>query len=378
MVKREATSQPGIFRYQTKSGARYRVVVDVEPGADGRRRQLTRSGFVSMQEAKKARGELLNASGQIAARSVTFGAFALRWLGVVEPTVRPSSYVSYERSLRLYVLPTLRERPLAAVGAGDVQRVQDELLAAGRSAATINAARLVMHLVFKLALRWGLVSVNPVGLVDAPKADAPAGTVWTADECRQFLSATAEDRYGALWAVLLATSMRIGEALALTWGAVDLKSGTVTIRQSLTRVKGGGYSLGEPKTDNARRTIALGPLGVAALGRLPRGLPGSFVFPGERGLWVNPETVRYAFNRACQAAGVPTIRIHDLRHSSITLALESGVPMLVISRRAGHSKIGITADRYAHPSSAMDRDAAAALGAFLGDRDQEGKRGDLG
>jgi integrase len=365
MTMREATSQPGIFRYQTKGGPRYRVVVDGGRDDDGKRRQLTRAGIATMKEAVRVRDELRREGGARIAGSVRFGAFVGRWLGMIEPTVRPVTVARYERALARYVLPTLGTRSMGEITPSDIQALETALLAAGRSPATVRLVHVVVHRVFKAALRLEIVGRNPVEAVDAPALPPSVGKVWTAEECRRFLAATADEPHGPLWALLLATSMRIGEALALTWGAVDLKAGTVAVVQTLTRDRKHRWYVGEPKTDRARRVVALGPVGLSALGRLPRGLPGAFVFPGEVYGFLEPRSVWRAFRAACLRHGLPVLRVHDLRHTAITLAIEAGVPLGVVSGRAGHSSYSITADRYSHLTPAPDGDAASVLSSVL-------------
>lgn len=365
MTTREATSQPGVFRYQTKAGTRYRVVVDAGHGDDGKRRQLTRSGIGTMKEAIKVRDELRREGGAKIAGAVSLSAFVTRWLGMIEPTVRPATLSRYERALALYVLPTLGKRSLGEITVSEIQALQTALLAAGRSASSVKLVHVVLSRVFQAAMRLEIVGRNPVSVVETPSLPPSAGKVWTAGECRAFLTATADEPLGSLWALLLSTSMRIGEALALTWGAVDLKAGTVAIRQTVTRDRKHRWCLGEPKTEKARRVVALGPVGLSALERLPRGLPGAFVFPGSVYGFVEPRSVWRAFRLACERHGVPVLRVHDLRHTAITLAIEAGVPLGVVSGRAGHSSYAITADRYSHLSPAPDVDAAEVLGAVL-------------
>jgi integrase len=79
----------------------------------------------------------------------------------------------------------------------------------------------------------------------------------------------------------------------------------------------------------------------------------------------HPDFVSKRFDRLVRAAGVPRIRLHDLRHTAATLLLEAGVPLKVVTERLGHSSTRITSDLYQHASETMQDDAAAKLGAVL-------------
>ena len=89
------------------------------------------------------------------------------------------------------------------------------------------------------------------------------------------------------------------------------------------------------------------------------------VFAGVSGEVLHPDFVSKRFDRLVKAAGVPRIRLHDLRHTCATTLLEQGVPLKVVTERLGHSSTRITADLYQHASESMQDDAAAKLGAAL-------------
>jgi integrase len=132
-----------------------------------------------------------------------------------------------------------------------------------------------------------------------------------------------------------------------------------------------------PKTAAGRRTIPIGEDVVAALRRhraaqrehrmrvLPAWQEHGLVFPGEIGTPVDHKAVRERFWKLCDAAGVPRIRVHDLRHTAATLMLLAGVNVKVVSERLGHASIAITLSNYAHAPPSMQRGAADALDALL-------------
>ncbi len=89
------------------------------------------------------------------------------------------------------------------------------------------------------------------------------------------------------------------------------------------------------------------------------------VFGKEDGTPYHPQRITQAFARKAKTAGLPPIRLHDVRHSYATAALEAGVPLKVVSERLGHSSYTITADLYTHVIERVDQDAADRTAAFI-------------
>jgi integrase len=136
----------------------------------------------------------------------------------------------------------------------------------------------------------------------------------------------------------------------------------------------GGWALAQPKSARSRRTIPLPALARDALTRerarqkVARAAAGDawqnrdkLVFTDAIGRPLRPEGVSAAFQRAREAAGLPHVPFHALRHSAATLMLAEGVPLAVISEWLGHAGIAITAAHYAAVVPALRRDAADAM-----------------
>ena len=140
-----------------------------------------------------------------------------------------------------------------------------------------------------------------------------------------------------------------------------------------------GFAWGTPKTKKGRRTVALDPASVAALRqhrtrqleeRMALGAnytDEDLVVCKLDGTPLHPKNLSYKFGRAAKAAGLPPIRLHDLRHSHATLALRAGIHPRVVQERLGHANVSITLDTYSHVDLAMQT-AAAKLVARPGHR----------
>jgi integrase len=164
---------------------------------------------------------------------------------------------------------------------------------------------------------------------------------------------------------------------AARWDDVDLDGGRWRVRCTLLPVSGRIVE-GTPKSARGLRSIALDPGTVRALRqwrkqqleeRMAWGVVWTDtgrVFTRENGGDLHPTRVSETFDRLVRHAGVPRIRLHDLRHGHATLALAAGVHPKVVQERLGHSSVAFTLDRYSHVVPAMQEDAAATVARLVG------------
>jgi integrase len=184
-------------------------------------------------------------------------------------------------------------------------------------------------------------------------------------------------RYRSVLALIAATGLRRGEALALHWSDVDLDAGLLAVRGTLGRV-GGRLVISEPKTDRSRRTVPLTPALTAML-RARRKQQAAeqlraanqwqnsgLVFTTEFGTPVDPRNILRTIELAADKAGMERIGVHTLRHSAAVAWLEAGVHIKAVADLLGHSSIAITGDVYGHTSDDTARAAVAGLSDVLG------------
>jgi integrase len=186
-----------------------------------------------------------------------------------------------------------------------------------------------------------------------------------------FLRHVESDRLAGLWRLAAATGMRRGELAGLRWSDVDLDAGSLTIRQTLT-VVAGRPRFDEPKTATSRRTLTLDTDTRSAL-RSHRARQASerlaagdiwqdhdLVFASENGAPLNLNTISRNFDRLVQRAGLPRITLHGIRHAYLTMLLRDGVPLKVVSQRAGHASLAVTTTVYNHAMPGYDQAVAEA------------------
>jgi integrase len=308
---------------------------------------------------------------------LTLGQFLARWLEQsAKPRVRPKTYVSYEGTVRLHIVPALGKVPMHQVTPDRVQQLLNEKRAAGLSARSVAYIRTVLRIALTQAEKWAMVSRNVAALADSPRVERHKVRPLSPDQAREFLATVRGDRLEALYTVALALGLRKGEALGLLWEDVELDAGSVTIRHQLQRVSG-RKELVATKTQESNRAIALPPAVVDALRthrirqleeRLLAGerwRDSGHVFTSSVGTPLDERGVTRKFQRSRERAGLPPMRFHDLRHSAASLLLAQGVPMRMITELLGHTTIGTTADLYTHILPELRRDTADKMQAIL-------------
>lgn len=192
------------------------------------------------------------------------------------------------------------------------------------------------------------------------------------DQAQRFIAEARADRLFALYAFLLDTGAREGEAFGLKWSDIDWPGSAVQIVRALEELKG-KLALKELKTKKSRRRVALTAFAVEALADHSKAMlaEGNYqadgpVFCDTAGGWLRKSNVlRRSFRPILRRAGLPTIRPYDLRHSSATLLLLAGEDAKVVAARLGHSTTRLTQDVYQHVLPGMQERAAAKLDAIF-------------
>lgn len=384
--RRRAAGEGSIYQ---RADGRWEAVLNLGYRAGGTRHR--RKAIAPTMAAAAARLEQLKLEAglglDVASERWTITYWLEQWLITeVRPTLRPRTYEQYASVCRGHLIPALGHKRLRALTPTDVRAYLQAKLGTNLSARTVGNHHIVLRRALEIAYRYGYVEKNVARLVSAPRATRYRSEPLTIAEMKRFLAASRGHPREALFVLLGATGMRIGEALGLTWKHVDLESGTARIEQALHRtpvaVRGEGgsmFALGEPKTEKSRRTLALPAAAVAVLKahrarEAERRLAApvwlnewDLVFTGDQGTPLSDRAVRYEFHDLLKQAGITgrRVRLHDLRHGAATYMLAQGVPMKVVQEVLGHSQMSITSDTYSHVMPELQREAADRLGAVL-------------
>jgi integrase len=360
-------------------------------GADGKRNRKVAYGSSKKEVQEKLRQLQANVDGDTGdAERQTVEAYLGRWLQVVKPSVEPATYVPYRRhclGIRRgekknrrgskgtrsaeCIAKHLGPIKLAKLRRAHVEQFYADLLTAGVSAAQCRKIGTTLTIALNAAVESKLIPYNPAAGVRKPKAQKCEMHVLDLDQVAAFFEEAAKDRLHALYITALDTGMRPGELFALEWPDIDLEGGFLSVRRSLEEIDG-QLRIKDVKTPKARRRIHLAPQTVAALHEhrkrmLAEGHVAGPVFCDTKGGYLRNANLRQnSFKPILKRAGLPSIRLYDLRHTCATLLLLADEPAKVVSERLGHSTVTLTLDTYSHVLPTMQQRAAEKMGKILG------------
>ncbi len=294
--------------------------------------------------------------------------------------MRPSTWVNYRDYMRAYVIPVIGSSRLQDLTPVRLNLLYGHLLTRGRvrgpgglAPKTVQNVHRMLHRALSDAVKWDLIPRNSAEDAQPPRVSRVSPQVWNPQQLGAFIRHVRGDRFFALWLLVATTGFRRGELAGLRRRDVDLERGRVS--PSVPRVVVAGRAQeSETKTRAGIRSLALDPDTVAALRdfiegweqeRLLLGQDTELLFVWPDGRPLHPDTITALFHRHCASAGLPRIRLHDVRHSYATAALLAGVPAKVISERLGHATAAFTLQTYAHVIPGMDEDAANSVAALI-------------
>ena len=298
------------------------------------------------------------------------------WLDSIRTSVRPKTYESYDLNVRR-LLPHVGRIRLASVAPKAIEKAYNTLLSGGLSRRSVEQAHAVLHRALGQAVKWGILGRNPSDAVNVPRPKRHEIRTLSEEEVQCLFKVTADQRLHGLWVLLVTTGLRLGEALALSWDKIDLVNGRCIVRRALQRQQGSGLVFVEPKTSTSRRTVHLAHGTVAALRdhrnrqlqeRLTLGAAWQdfgLVFCREDGRPLEPSSVAQRLRTVLEGAGLPRIRVHDLRHTAASLLLSRGVHPKIVQDLLGHSTISLTLDTYSHVVPALHAEVAEHMNALF-------------
>ncbi len=264
--------------------------------------------------------------------------------------------------LREHILPAVGSIQVKKLTRADCRRLVSDIVAAG-GPHTADDVRGLLSQVCAYAVAVGLISTNPVKGMPPHKVVRGEIRSWTDAEASQFLTAVFGHRLYPLYALALATGMRMGELLGLTWGDVDLERSVISVGRHAGRTGSGTGTA----TGRGARCLDLGPVAVRLLEghrellTKERGMlemrESDLVFPSLAGTPLRHQNVVRNFRLIIRVADVPPIAPHCLRTTSAAHLLAVGVDPRVVAERLGH-KTPDAPEIDADALTAMHREAA--------------------
>ena len=332
----------------------------------GDRKQSTKRGFPTKREALAWEREFLNKTQ--ADLSMTFASFIETYTVDMKNRIKENTWQTKEHIIRTKILPYFGKRKISDIQPRDVIAWQNEMIMgcdkSGKKYSPVYLKTLHNQLsaIFNHAVKFYGLKENPAAKVgNMGKARSREMLFWTQEEYQK-LAFAVMDKPVSYYAfeMLYWCGIREGELLALTAGDFDFERSTVTINKSYQRIDGRDV-ITEPKTPKSNRVIKMPDFLIEEIKEYLSKLYG--LQKSDRVFNITKNYLHREMTRGADEAGVKRIRIHDLRHSHISLLIEMGYSAVAIADRVGHESINITYN-YAHLFPSTQTDMADKLNNF--------------
>ncbi|MEL7657686.1 MAG: site-specific integrase [Bacillota bacterium] len=316
----------------------------------GSRKQTSKRGFPTKRDALAWEREQLQKTK--ADLDMTFESFIQTYTTDMQSRIKENTWETKEHIIRTKLLPYFRQRKMCEIQPKEIISWQNEMMnykdATGKAYSPVYLKTLHNQLsaIFNHAVKYYGLSLNPAAKVgNMGKAKGMEMLFWTKDEYQIFADAMM-DKPVSFYAfeMLYWCGIREGELLALTPADFDFERGTVSITKSYQRLKGRDV-ITEPKTQKSNRVIKMPQFLCVEMQDFIKSLYGTE--QGDRIFTITKYYLHHEMDRGAKQTGVKRIRIHDLRHSHISLLIDMGFSAIAIADRVGHESIDITYN-YAH------------------------------
>lgn len=295
---------------------------------------------------------------------MTVESFLKEWLESKESNISSNSLVYYKGAINNHIVPLIGDMRLDQLNKGNMQKYVT-LLSKDCEPPTVMLAIKVLKLALNSAVDWELIMSNPALRLELPKYRKKEKVVWSDKELAQFLDVNRDDDLMPLYKLIIATGLRRGEALALTWDDVNFDGAYIKVSKSLDKTK----VIRDTKTTSSIREVIVPDFIIATLRELKVSQSKFMMATGQRNkanyLFVNklclpcdPNLILRRFKRSCQKAGVRETDLHSLRHLHVSMLVSAGVDVKTIQKRVGHSDASTTMNIYAHMLNNTDKEAA--------------------
>jgi len=386
---------PGV--YQRASDGMWVAVIEAGVTAQGTRRRITVAAKTEAAAVRKRREKerALDRGESGTDVRATVRSWGEEWLGMKVRELRPKAYSAARTYVRVWIIPTIGRKRLSDLTPGDVRAVATAIRKADRAPATAEGAHRTLLNMLRDATREGHPVPQRVLLTKAPpvpKSDRQPLTIPEAIAC---LAVAGQLPHGTRWLFALLHGMRQGECLGLTWDAIDLDAGTLTVEWQLQRLnytdpknKAAGFRvpddlearhlhaawhLTRPKSRSGLRVVVPTEGAMRALQEWRKVAPANpwgLVWPNRHGKPAlhTDDLEEWHAIQGTACVGHPAGRyyhVHECRNFTATQLRDSGADPLVIKSLLGHSDIA-TSQGYMRVDLEPRREAAEKIAGILG------------
>ena len=328
----------------------------------------TKRGFATKREATQyERDFLMKQDGNL---DMTFAEFVEVYQRDRHPRIRESTIVMKENIIATKLVPFFGHRRLRDISTNDVMQWQNEMLAyrdpeTGKpySNSYLKSIHSQLSAIFNHAIRFYKLKENPAAIVGNMGSEKGIQMkFWTKAEYLKFAEAMMDEPLAYYcFQVLYWCGIREGELLALTLDDLDFEKKTLRINKTFQHLNGKDI-ISEPKTPKSNRIVVMPDFLVEELKDYVK--MQYDVTPTDRLFPVTKSYLYKKIQKGCKTQSLTKIRVHDLRHSHVSLLIDLGYSAVAIADRMGHESIDITY-RYAHLFPTVQRDMATKLNSLM-------------
>lgn len=372
-----------------KKGDYYHIMISYYDDNHKRRQKSISTGLtVSGNNKRKVEQKKLEILKEwqdkiVSGGDVLFSEYLKQWLEDTKHTVKESTYHSYRQTVLNVICPYFEGKKIKLYDL-EPQHIQDfynfKLNDCGVTANTIHHYHANISKALNYAVKMGRIKSNPAKQIDLPKKEQHTAEVFTADELKTLLEYVKGSDMEVV--VLLASwfGLRRGEIIGLKWSCVDFENGILSITGTITdkgesgsRIKNMKYR-NSTKTASSMRAFSMPKECSEYLRELKNAQDrrkkkyrnynhkwDEYVCVRENGDLIPLDYVTRRFPKLCENCGLKRLNFHELRHTNISLLLQSGASIKELQEWAGHSSYTTTANIYAHLSAKSKQKLTSAI-----------------
>lgn len=408
-----AAQGSGSIRQRPDGSWEARYVVGHDPGTG---KAVRKSVYAKTQ--KEVRQKLAQAvaaidnSDYFEPSKMTLAQWLDIWLAEYQGDKKYTTNKTYKANVSNHIKPSLGAVKLSQLQPHAIQKFYNGLLSGGRkvpkkdadgkiekvdgktvfvsapmNAKTVRNIHGTLTKALSVAVDIGYLRLNPADRVTLPRIEKKELAPLNDAQVKEFLRVASNDSLEIIMKVILFTGLRESEALGLTWDCIDFKNGSIKVCKQLLKRKeeDGGTILVNSTKSNKPRTVKPAPFVMELLsrqwkeqaeqrlkvGKIWQGWQTaaeretSLVFTTEDGKYISQTSLRYHFKKVAREIGVPTCRVHDLRHTFAVLSLQNGDDIKTVQSNLGHATAAFTLDVYGHVSERMKDESAARMEAYI-------------
>lgn len=365
------------FAFIRKRSKNYIVYLEYKDPQTNKNKQKNMGSFEKKRDASKRLTELkdnIYNDNSIIPTKIILGDFVLDFLEKYKENLSVTTYSCYIRICNKYIIPLIGNIKIDDLRPIHVQNYVDDLVGI-LSPQTIKIHINILNLAIKRAYKLRLIRENIMDCIEVPKFKKFKNSIYNQEDMVNLLKVCRDTKLELPIFLASGLGLRISEILGLTWNNIDFNNNSITIEKITVRNNGKVF-LKDPKTESSSRTISA-PIEIINMlkdykkkyieDKLKNSIINNYnlIFFDKNGHPIAQDVLSKKFSRFLEEHNLKHIRFHDLRHSHVTLLINSKVPIKVISERVGHSNINTTLNIYSHVLKEMDKEASDKISESL-------------